>query len=98
MNGTCVFLKSLDRFLLGKLISLSRQAGMVYDIYLLLASVIFVYDCYFFVKKEDMEWNGGRGVLMVFVAFEEEGEHDLVEAFADVDGLIVDAVLDGVAF
>ena len=43
-----------------------------------------------------MEW--GRGILVVFVAFEEEGEHYLVEAFADVNGLIVDAVLDGVAF
>ena len=62
MNGTCVFLKSLDRFLLVKLISLSRQTGMVYDIYLLLASVIFVYDCYLFVKEKDREWNGGGGI------------------------------------
>ena len=61
MNGTCVFLKSLDRFLLVKLIGLSRQTGMVYDTYLLLASVIFVYDCYLFVKEKDREWNGGGG-------------------------------------
>ena len=61
MNGTCVFLKSLDRFLLCKVISLSRQTGMVYDTYLLLASVIFVYDCYLLVKGKDREWDGGGG-------------------------------------
>ena len=61
MNGTGFFLKSLDRFLLVKLIGLSRQTGMVYDTYLLLASVIFVYSCYLFVKEKDREWDGGGG-------------------------------------
>ena len=61
MNGTCVFLKSLDRFLLVKLIGLSRQTGMVYDTYLLLASVIFVYNCYLFVKGKDRGWDGEGG-------------------------------------
>ena len=61
MNGTCVFLKPLDRFLLVNLIGLSRQTGMVYDTYLLLASVIFVYNYYLFVKEKDREWDGRGG-------------------------------------
>lgn len=38
---------------------------------------------------------GGCEGRLLFAAFEEEGEEDLVEALCDVDGDVVDAVLHG---
>ena len=43
------------------------------------------------VGGAERRWGGG----LLFAAFEEEGEDDLVEALCDVDGDVVDAVLHG---